>query len=179
LRRERGFIYEPIGELDISLHSGAGTFYIGQSTKQQTTPPDNTNVNKRDQDQSRPTAGQQKENRPDREITRLIRQSITQDKVLSTYAKNVKVITQNGNVMLRGPVRSQEEKATIETKANEIAGASHVKSEIQLAPPKEPNKKTHNNREKVRALHGEGASIRVIAAQLGLTKSTVHSIVAA
>jgi len=98
-------------------------------------------VNKRDQDQSRPTAGQQKENRPDREITRLIRRSITQDKDLSTYAKNIKIITQNGNVTLRGPVRSEQEKKTVEAKANEVAGADHVKSEIQLAAPKEANKK--------------------------------------
>lgn len=35
------------------------------------------------------------------------------------------------------------------------------------------------DREKVRDLHKAGASVRTIAAQLGLTKSTVHSIVAA
>ena len=120
---------------------GLGLSVSAQVTKPQTTPPDNTKVNKRDQDQSRPTAGQQKENRPDLEITRLIRRSITQDKDLSTYAKNIKIITQNGNVTLRGPVRSEEEKKTIEARANEVAGAGHVKSDIQIAPPKEPNKK--------------------------------------
>jgi osmotically-inducible protein OsmY len=119
---------------------GLGISVAAQSAKQQTTPPDNTKVNKRDQDQSRPTAGQQKENTPDREITRLIRRSITQDKDLSTYAKNIKIITQNGNVTLRGPVRSEEEKKTIEAKANEVAGTGHVKSEIELAAPK-PTKK--------------------------------------
>jgi hyperosmotically inducible periplasmic protein len=113
----------------------------GLSLSAQTTPPDNTKVNKRDQDQSRPTAGQQKENRPDRDITRQIRQSITQDKGLSTYARNIKIITQNGNVTLRGPVRSEEEKKTIESKANEVAGAGHVKSELQIAAVKETNKK--------------------------------------
>jgi hyperosmotically inducible periplasmic protein len=113
----------------------------GLSLSAQTTPPDNTKLNKRDQDQSRPTAGQQKENRPDRDITRQIRQSITQDKGLSTYARNIKIITQNGNVTLRGPVRSEEEKKTIESKANEVAGAGHVKSEIQIAAAKETNKK--------------------------------------
>jgi hyperosmotically inducible periplasmic protein len=113
----------------------------GLSLSAQTTPPDNTKVNKRDQDQSRPTAGQQKENRPDRDITRQIRQSITQDKGLSTYARNIKIITQNGNVTLRGPVRSEEEKKTIEAKANEVAGAGHVKSEIQIAAAKETSKK--------------------------------------
>jgi len=114
---------------------------FGLSLSAQTTPPDNTKVNKRDQDQSRPTAGQQKENRPDRDITRQIRRSITQDRGLSTYARNIKIITQNGNVTLRGPVRSEEEKKTIEAKANEVAGAGHVKSEIQIAAAKETNKK--------------------------------------
>jgi hyperosmotically inducible protein len=103
-------------------------------------PPDNTRINKRDGNQGRPTADQQKDNRPDREITRDIRRSITNDKSLSTYAKNVKIITQNGNVTLRGPVRSEEEKRTVEAKANEVAGAGHVKSEIDVAA-KQPSKK--------------------------------------
>jgi len=117
-----------------------GLSVAAQGATQQTTSPDNTKVNKRDQDQSRPTAGQQKENPSDREITRLIRRSITEDKDLSTYARNVKIITQNGNVTLRGPVRSEEEKKTIEAKANQVAGTGHVKSEIELAAPK-PTKK--------------------------------------
>jgi hyperosmotically inducible periplasmic protein len=99
------------------------------------TPPDNTNVNKRDRNSAQPTAGQQKENRSDLEITRQIRRSLTQDKSLSTYAKNVKVITQNGNVTLRGPVRSEEEKKSVEAKANDVAGADHVKNEIEIAKP--------------------------------------------
>ena len=120
---------------------GLGLSVSAQVTKPQTAPPDNTKVNKRDQDQSRPTAGQQKENQSDREITRQIRRSITQDKDFSTYARNIKIITQNGNVTLRGPVRSEEEKKAIEAKANEVAGANHVKSEIEIAAAKQPNKK--------------------------------------
>jgi hyperosmotically inducible protein len=123
------------------LHSGAGTFCIGPGYEAANHTARQHESEQRDQDQSRPTAGRQKENRPDREITRLIRRSITQDKDLSTYAKNIKIITQNGNVTLRGPVRSEEEKKTIEAKANEVAGADHVKSEIQLAAPKEADKK--------------------------------------
>jgi len=106
---------------------------LSAQTPRQTAPPDNTAVNKRDRDSARPTADQQKENRSDLEITRQIRKSITQDKGLSTYAKNVKIITQNGNVTLRGPVRSDEEKKSVEAKANDVAGPNHVKSEIQIA----------------------------------------------
>jgi hyperosmotically inducible periplasmic protein len=102
-----------------------------QTPKTQTGAPDNTSVNKRDRNS--PTADQQKQNASDVDITRQIRRSITGDKSLSTYAKNIKVITQNGNVTLRGPVRSDEEKKSIEAKANDVAGAGHVKSEIQIA----------------------------------------------
>jgi hyperosmotically inducible protein len=105
-----------------------------QTTGRQPTAPDNTNVNKADRAGNKPTADQQKENRSDLEITRQIRRSIAQDKALSSYAKNVKIITYNGNVTLRGPVHSQEEKSAIEAKANEVAGSDHVKSELQVAP---------------------------------------------
>jgi hyperosmotically inducible protein len=104
-----------------------------QAASRQSTPPDNTKVNKRDSDPANPTASQQKDNRTDLEITRQIRSSITKDKGLSTYAKNVKIITQNGMVTLRGPVRSEEEKRSIEAKANDVAGTSHVKSELEIA----------------------------------------------
>jgi hyperosmotically inducible protein len=112
---------------------GLGLSSFGQTSSRQTTPPDNTKINKRDRNQGRPTADQQKQNRPDEEITRDIRRSITKDKGLSTYARNIKIITQNGNVTLRGPARSEQEKKAIEGKASEVAGASHVKSEIEIA----------------------------------------------
>ena len=63
---------------------------------------DNTKVNQRDKNKAEPTADQQKENQPDREIARKIRQSIVQDKSLSSYAHNVKIIAENGAVTLKG-----------------------------------------------------------------------------
>ena len=96
--------------------------------------PDNTKVNDRDRNKTEPTADQQKENRPDREITRDIRRSIVQDKSLSTYAHNVKIISQNGMVTLKGPVRSEEEKSAIEAKAAEIAGKDKVTSQLEVKP---------------------------------------------
>jgi len=115
---------------------------LAQTPARQPPAPDNTKVNKVDREQKRPTADQQKQNPSDRELTQKIRRSITQDKALSSYAKNIKIITQDGNVTLRGPVRSEEDKSAIEAKANEIAGNGHVKSEIQVAA-KQPNKTTH------------------------------------
>jgi hyperosmotically inducible protein len=96
--------------------------------------PDNTKVNERDKSKAEPTADQQKENLPDRELTRQIRRSIVQDKSLSTYAHNVKVISQNGTVTLKGPVRSDEEKTAVEAKAAEIAGKDKVTSQLEVKP---------------------------------------------
>jgi osmotically-inducible protein OsmY len=56
------------------------------------------------------------------------------DKSLSTYAHNVKIITQNGQVTLKGPVRSEDEKKTVETKATEVAGENAVTSQLDIKP---------------------------------------------
>ena len=99
-------------------------------------PADNTKVNKQDRAKDAATADQQKENSSDREITQKIRQSLMDDKTLSTYAHNVKVITQDGQVTLKGPVRTEEEKKIVEAKATEVAGTGHVVNEMSVAPAK-------------------------------------------
>jgi hyperosmotically inducible periplasmic protein len=104
----------------------------------QQTPPDNTKVNKADRAKGAVTADQQKETAADRELTRKIRRAVVGDKSLSTYAHNVKIVTQNGQVTLRGPVRAEQEKTTIEAKATEIAGAGKVTNEITVAPADAP-----------------------------------------
>lgn len=115
---------------------GAGALASAQepSTQQASPAPDNTKVNERDRSQNEPTADQQKDNRSDRDITQQIRQSIMKDKSLSTYAHNVKVVTQDGQVTLKGPVRSEDEKRAIEAKATEIAGEHKVTSELNIKP---------------------------------------------
>jgi hyperosmotically inducible periplasmic protein len=98
-----------------------------------TTAPDNTARNQRDRNSSEPTADQQKENPTDREMTRQVRRALVKDKSLSAYAHNIKVITQNGVVTLKGPVNSDEEKQAVESKAAEVAGgSSKIKSEIEV-----------------------------------------------
>jgi hyperosmotically inducible periplasmic protein len=97
---------------------------------------DNSKTNQRDRDQNSPTADQQKMNPADRDITKKIRSAIHNDKSLSTYAHNVKIITQDGKVTLKGPVRSDEEKASIEAKAAAIAGEGNVTDQLEVAPPK-------------------------------------------
>jgi hyperosmotically inducible periplasmic protein len=85
--------------------------------------PDNTKINKGDRDAGQPTADQQKENKSDREMTKQIRQSIMADKSLSSYAHNVKIISQNGTVTLKGPVKSEDEKTSVMSKAVAVAGS--------------------------------------------------------
>jgi hyperosmotically inducible periplasmic protein len=92
--------------------------------------PDNSKTNQ--QERGSATADQQAENPGDRDLSRRIRKSIMDDKNLSTYAHNVKVIVRGGAVMLKGPVRTDDEKTAIEAKAVEIAGAANVKSEITV-----------------------------------------------
>lgn len=105
-----------------------------QDTQSSSPQPDNTKVNQRDRNSNEPTADQQKMNPSDRETTRQIRKAIEKDKSISTYGHNVKVITQNGMVTLKGPVRSEEEKKAIETKAAEVAGADKVTNEMDVKP---------------------------------------------
>jgi osmotically-inducible protein OsmY len=101
---------------------------------------DNTKVNKQDRAKGAVTADQQKENAADREITQKIRKAIMADKSLSSYAHNVKIVTQDGQVTLKGPVRSDEEKRIVQAKATEVAGTDHVTNQITIAPAK-PAKK--------------------------------------
>ena len=93
---------------------------------------DNTKANK----DRGTTADQQKEKKSDREITRQIRKAVVADKSLSSYAHNVKIITTNGTVTLRGPVRTEDEKSSIEAKAKAIAGVNDVKNELTIAAKK-------------------------------------------
>jgi hyperosmotically inducible protein len=117
---------------------GAGTLVFSVSmvampARSQQSAPDNTRTNK---DQTTPTADQQKDNSSDRAITQKIRQAVHNDKGLSTYAHNVKIITQGGNVTLRGPVRSEDEKNNVEAKAMSVAGREHVTNQLEVAPSK-------------------------------------------
>jgi hyperosmotically inducible protein len=106
----------------------------------QTTDADNTKMNKRDRASSEPTADQAKNNASDREVMQKIRQSLMDDKSLSSYAHNVKVIAQHGKVTLKGPVHSADEKKAVEDKATEIAGAGNVINRITVKADKGDSK---------------------------------------
>jgi hyperosmotically inducible protein len=109
-----------------------GPVFAHQAATQSNTASDNTKVNQRDRKTSEPTADQGKNASSDREMMRKIRRAVVADKSLSTYAHNIKIISQGGKVTLKGPVHTEEEKKGIEAKAAEIAGAGNVTNDITV-----------------------------------------------
>ena len=101
----------------------------GQDTP---TKPDNTKVNKRDRNSVEPNADNQKVNAGDRALTLKIRRAVVADKSLSTYAHNIKIISQNGTVTLKGPVHSDGEVQSLMSKATAVAGADKVVNELSV-----------------------------------------------
>jgi osmotically-inducible protein OsmY len=104
-----------------------GTFSVN-AQQDRGTAPDNTRVNK----QNGVSADNATNAANDRELMQKIRRSVMDDKSLSSYAHNVKIIAKNGKVTLKGPVTSEEEKRTVEQKASEVAGAGNVTDEITI-----------------------------------------------
>lgn len=106
--------------------------------------PDNTAINKRDRAAGEVTADQQSNRKSAVQLSREIRKSLLADKGLSSYAHNVKIITANGEITLKGPVRSDDEKTAVVAKAKEVAGATSVKDELSVVPPKSSRKKSQS-----------------------------------
>ena len=92
---------------------------------------DNTGVNVRDRNSDAKTPIDQNENETDVDITASIRSRVVDTK-MSVNAQNVKIITQDGKVTLRGPVKSAEEKKQIEDIARSVAGADNVDSQLEV-----------------------------------------------
>lgn len=95
------------------------------------TAPDNTKVNQRDTSSGALTPMDQGNGETDLRITQQIRQAVMADKSLSFTAKNVKIITTNGSVTLRGPVNTAAERSAIEAAARKVAGAQ-VDNQIEV-----------------------------------------------
>jgi osmotically-inducible protein OsmY len=92
---------------------------------------DNTGVNVRDRDGTARTPIDQNENKTDVQITADIRKRVVDTK-LSVDAQNVKIITQDGKVTLRGPVKTDDEKQRIEEIAVAVAGANNVDNQLEV-----------------------------------------------
>ena len=113
---------------------------VAQTTDSQTKT-DNTAVNKHERSPGAATADQQKMNATDRNLTAKIRRSVMADKSLSTYAHNVKIISQAGTVTLKGPVRSDGEMKSIVSMTTAITNSAG-KSSIRCREPASPAAKT-------------------------------------
>jgi osmotically-inducible protein OsmY len=94
--------------------------------------PDDTQINKRDKNKTEPTADQGKNNPSDRELMARIRRDVVKDKNLSSYAHNVKIVAEHGKVTLKGPVRSDDEKRTVEEYARKYAAEGNVINELSV-----------------------------------------------
>lgn len=102
----------------------------------QTTPDtDNTRINKRDRDGTNPTPQTQTNSSDDIKILAEIRRAVVDEDSLSVKAQNVKIMVQDGVVMLRGPVESEAEKATIGSLAKGIAGVTKVNNQLDIKTP--------------------------------------------
>lgn len=94
---------------------------------------DNSALNKRDQQAQEKTADKHGTSEQDIKISSQLRQSIVKNKTLSTYAQNIKIITVNGEVTLKGPVKSSQEQKALVSAARKVSGVTQVVDQTQVA----------------------------------------------
>jgi hyperosmotically inducible periplasmic protein len=118
----------------LALGGSVGTVYPTEKTPAPPaqTAPDNTGRNARDRGGATMTPGNQSESEANRTVTQQIRKAVVADKSLSTMAKNIKIITANGVVTLRGPVQSPHEKEVIAAKAQQFAGMNKIDNQLEV-----------------------------------------------
>ena len=93
---------------------------------------DNTATNERDRSGETKTSGDQSNSSADLKTTQAIRRVLMKDRELSTTAKNIKVITANGQVTLRGPIKTAQEKAKIDQIAKSAAGGAQIDDQLDV-----------------------------------------------
>lgn len=120
-------------KLPAAIAIAGALFAWAPATRAQQYAPDNSGKNVRDRDPAAVTAGDQSNDKSDMTITQQIRKAVMADKALSTNAQNVKIITADGVVTLRGPVKSAGEKASIAEKAKQVAGVTRVDNQLEIA----------------------------------------------
>lgn len=95
---------------------------------------DNTKLNERDRALPTLTPFDQAENAVDRGITQQVRQDVVKDEALSMTAKNIKIITIDGVVTLRGPVKTEQERQAVAAIAQRVSGVKRVDNQLEIAP---------------------------------------------
>lgn len=94
--------------------------------------PDNTATHERDRSGETKTSGDQSNSSADLQVTQAIRQALMKDSELSMTAKNIKIITANGQVTLRGPVNNAQEKAKVDQIAKSAAGGAKIDDQLDI-----------------------------------------------
>jgi len=97
---------------------------------------DNTRKNERDRSGETQTSGDQSNSSQDTQTTAAIRRAVVKDNSLSATAKNVKIITANGTVTLRGPVKNDAEKTKIAELAQSAAGSAKIDNQLEVKASK-------------------------------------------
>jgi hyperosmotically inducible protein len=103
---------------------------------QDTPEADNTGKNERDRSGETQTSGDQSNKSADVKLTAAIRRAVVKDHSLSSMAKNIKIVTANGVVTLRGPVKSEAEKAKIGELAQSSAGNAKIDNQLEVKASK-------------------------------------------
>jgi len=93
---------------------------------------DNTKKNERDKAGENQTPPNQSNTAEDLQLVKTIRQAVIKEKSLTAVAKNVKIITSGGQVTLRGPVNTEEERTKIESLAKTAAGEGKVTNQLEV-----------------------------------------------
>ncbi len=96
---------------------------------------ENTEVNERDKANTTLTPEDQKETKNDIKITAHIRKAVVKDKSLSMDAHNAKIITLNGVVTLRGPVKNVAESKKLQKIAQNTRGVKQVDNQLENKAP--------------------------------------------
>ncbi len=116
----------------VASSSGAGPSTAVQRLKDAAPAADDTGRNARDRDGQTITPLDQSNDPDDVKVTREIRSALVADDALSTTAKNIKIITVHGKVILRGPVANAQEKKKIEKTAQQFT-KQLVDSQLEVA----------------------------------------------
>ena len=129
----KAIVIPAIAVLVVGLAGGAGAADRSTTGQAAQYPADNSGRNVRDQQSDTLTATDQSGSPSDIALSQKIRQQIVADQSLSTMAHNVKIITVNGVVTLRGPVKTPSEKQKVAAAATQIAGRGNVRNDLEIA----------------------------------------------
>jgi hyperosmotically inducible periplasmic protein len=110
----------------------SGLSLAAMAADDEKTKADNTATNELDRSGETKTSGDQSNTSADLKVAQAIRQALMKDGELSTTAKNIKVITDNGRVTLRGPVKNVQEKARVDQLAKSAAGGAQIVDQLDV-----------------------------------------------